>query len=128
MSFEVRIIIHNLRFVISIGFFVFEIGNMGFGLALHFSALGLATIGLHFCGLFGVRQGRRVCLSSTGDGSGVGCGKVDGCGSGQCRAEKHCTLVQQPRVYSTATFILKPVHPALFFTCALAPWPWLRPS
>jgi hypothetical protein len=34
-------------------------------------------------------------LSLTVDGSGVGHGKVDGCGRGQGRAEPHCTLVQQ---------------------------------
>ena len=45
-------------------FFVFEIGNTGFGLALHFSALGLATIGLALVSIF------VACL---------GCGKEDGC-------------------------------------------------
>ena len=35
----------------------------------------------------------------TVDGSGVGHGKVDWCGGGQGRAEKHCTLVNQPRVW-----------------------------
>jgi hypothetical protein len=38
-------------------------------------------------------------ISHKVDGSGVWCGKVDGCGHGEGRDEQHCTLVQQPRAY-----------------------------